>query len=105
MRRLKPLNINISKLWDSSDDDDIEILDDHPVLSSSTTTTTATTTDSRQHGSLVPLLNNDNTGRLSLLPAFPSLHGREQLLLANVPCMYTFVYIYICMVSFFQLID
>ena len=64
----------------NKDDDDIEILhNDQPILSISTATNTTS-----------------NTGRLSLLPAFPSLHqhgvvvyrNREHLLLANVPRLY-----------------
>jgi hypothetical protein len=93
MRRLPRLNI--TNLWDSSSssDDDIEILDDHPILSISTTT------NNQSDQSSLPLINHSNMGRLSLLPAFPSLHqhgvvvyrNREHLLLANVPRLFCFL--------------
>jgi hypothetical protein len=110
MRRLQRLNINIAKLWDSSssssDDEensnnDIEILNDISTVPPPppTATTTAITTHNQRHHSSsqqpIPLMDN-NRSRLSLLPAFPSLHqhgvvvyrDREHLLLANIPRMY-----------------
>jgi len=106
MRRLQPLNIKIVHLWDSSssssssdddddDDDDIEILNNNPISLSKPTTTTNQLNESSTR--VLPSINNNiNMNRLSLLPAFPSLHqhgvvvyrNREHLLLANIPRMY-----------------
>lgn len=79
IRRLP--RIKLARLWDSSsdneDNDDLEIIAQYPATPSIST----------------PISNSTNMSRLSLLPAFPSLHqhgvvvyrNREHLLLANIP--------------------
>lgn len=84
MRRLPRLTY--TNLWDSSsdDDDDVNNNNDTSAVSDSTT---ANASSSRS------AVTNSNMNRLSLLPAFPSLHqhgvvvyrNREHLLLANIP--------------------
>ena len=87
--QIKRLSIHNQHLWDSSsDDDDDDDNNNNPIL-------ITRTINQQQQQSQVIINNNTNVNRLSLLPAFPSLHqhgvvvyrGREHLLLANIPRM------------------
>lgn len=82
---------NLTNLWDSSSSSSSSDEDDHHILPISTATNNNYQTTSSSYSS------SSNMGRLSLLPAFPSLHqhgvvvyrNREHLLLANTPRLLT----------------